>query len=517
MAQTTKREYREHLDTVLLITAFIGGVGSSLMLKVIGFPPYIAAIAAGAVIIIYAVATYTSSAARLEPEQIGDNSYYLGFCITLASLAYTLYSLGSAGSDAAILSDVISGFGVALSSTVVGVMTRVVLLQFRVDLVARDKEVRSQLNQVMRSFHGEMQASVSSTRQTIVQIQQVLEEHTEATIKNNTRMQESYEMRIEALVEEAVGGVTTAMEEVVESGKDMNKRLSASSRANMASAERVITDSIGTIIEKLRSATETLETEMLHTNARAVEALEKMVTEVSSVMKLTSEEASKAIAASREQQNTEITKASETLAMNVLEMANQIGSQKEKIGAALEGYTNETQAVRKEVGAMVKENMAAREEARKSAQIVTEKMTLAADKIEILNKATISALEAQADQHLGSQVLSKQEFEGDLTPPRLANMAATENARTQTATGSSGAGTSTASQDATDDGKPIPSEDVKVQQPITPTTPEAQHPRLAQPEPMVVPPVSESEEPSLSSTEPNKNSWAGLGKLFNSR
>lgn len=52
MATTTKREYRERLDTVLLITAFIGGVGASLTLKVMGFPPYIPAVAAGAVIIV---------------------------------------------------------------------------------------------------------------------------------------------------------------------------------------------------------------------------------------------------------------------------------------------------------------------------------------------------------------------------------------------------------------------------------------------------------------------------------
>lgn len=501
MATTTKREYRERLDTVLLIAAFIAGVGSSLILKVMGFPPYIPAIAAGVVIIVYAVATYTSSAARLEPEQIGDNSYYLGFCITLASLAYTLYSLGSAGNDAAILGDVISGFGVALSSTVVGVMTRVVLLQFRVDLVARDKEVRSQLNQVMRSFHSEMQASVSSTREVIVQIRQALEEHTEATIKNNRRMQESYETRIEALVEEAVGGVTTAMQEVVESGKDMNKRLSASSRANMASAEKVITESIETITGNLRSATETLEAEMQRTNARSVESLEKMVMEVSAVMKLTSEEASKAIVASRVQQNTEMSKASETLAMNVFEMAHQIGAQKEKIGAALEDYTKETRAVRKEVGAMLKESAAVRDEARKSAQIATEKMILAAEKIEKSNNAAISAAALQAGQPSGDQVLAKQVLEAGRTPPSVATVPAAPNDYPD-------AGTAV---------KPTQGGDVQVPEPLTPTAPVAQHQRPAKPEPISVAPVSDSAERPTSTAGPSETGWGGLGKLFKSR
>lgn len=499
MASTTNREYREGLDTVLLITAFIVGVGSAVILKVMGFPPYIPAIAAGAVIIVYGVATYKSSVARLESEQIGDNCYYLGFCITLASLAYTLYSLGSAGSNAAILGDVISGFGVALSSTVVGVMARVVLLQFRVDLTARDKEARGQLNQVMRSFHSEMQTSVSSTRETIVQIRQTLEEHTEATIENNKRMQESYETRIEALVEEAVGGVKAAMYEVVESGKDMNKRLSASSRANMATAEKAMTDSIETITGNLRRATETLEAEMKLANARSVKSLEKIVMEVSAAMKLTSEEASKAIATSCEQQNTEMTKAVESV-------ATQIGEQKEKIGAALEDYTTETRAVRQEV--------------RRSAQIVTvatQKMTWAAEKIEKSTQAAIPAATPQAGQPLGSQVLAGQALPVGPSPTSLATTATPAAAGTQRDAGLNGEAALAGVPDATSAGTPTLSGDAQTPEQITPTAPVTQSQLSTEPERLASPPVSDSDRPSTSATGSSKSARWGFRKLFRSQ
>jgi hypothetical protein len=445
MATTNKREYRERLDTFLLIAAFVAGVGAAVILKVMEFPPYVPAIAAGAVIIVYAVATYASSAARLEPEQIGDNCYYLGFCITLASLAYTLYALDSAGSDSAMLADVISGFGVALSSTVVGVMARVVLLQFRVDLAARDKEARSQLNQVMRSFHSEMQTSVSSTREAIVQIRQTLEEHTEATIANNKRMQENFEARIDALVEEAAGGVKTAMQEVIESGKDMNKQISESSRANMATAEKAMTASIETTTEDLRRATETLEAEMQRANASSAKSLEQFVAEVSAAMKLTSEEASKAIAAAREQQNTEMTKAVESVAENVYEMAHEIGAQKEKVGAALDDFTKETRAVREEVGAMVKESAAAREEARESAQIATvatQNMTWAAENFEKSAQAAAAAAHSSASQPPESQTSVSQipESTARANPnPLDPAPAAADTPGTTDATGRSGA------------------------------------------------------------------------------
>ena len=361
MATAAKREYREGLDTFLLIAAFVLGVVPAVILKAMGLPPYIPALVAGAVIILYAVVTYTSGAARLEPEQIGDNCYYLGFCITLASLAYTLYALGSAGNDEEIRRNVIPGFGVALSSTVVGVMARVVLLQFRVDLAARDKEARHQLNQAMRQFHTEMQTAVSSTREAIVQIRQTLDEHNEAEIKNNKRMQESFETRIEALVEEAVGGVKTAMQDIVDSGKDMNKRISASFRVNMDTAAQAMTASTETITQELRRVTETLEAEMQRANAISVSSFEKMVMEVSEAMKLTSEKASKAIEAAGEKQNREMMKAVESVAENVFEIARQIGAQKDKVGTALKDFAKETHAVTEDLGAMARKIEAAGE------------------------------------------------------------------------------------------------------------------------------------------------------------
>jgi len=150
---------------------------------------------------------------------------------------------------------------------------------------------------------------------------------------------------------------------------------------------------------------------------------------------------------------------------------------------------------------MLKESAPAREEARKSAQIATEKMILAAEKIEKSNNAAISAAALQAGQPPGSQVLAKQALEADRTPPSLATVAAAPSD----------------SPDATTAVKPTESGDVQVPEPFTPTAPVAPHQTPAQPEPIAVPPVSDSAEPSTSTTEPAKTGWLGLGKLFKSR
>jgi hypothetical protein len=75
------------LDRWLLAAAFVGGAGGTLLLKALAAPAWAPACFAAGIILAYAALTYRVPAARLEPEQIGDNAYYLGFVLTLCSLA----------------------------------------------------------------------------------------------------------------------------------------------------------------------------------------------------------------------------------------------------------------------------------------------------------------------------------------------------------------------------------------------------------------------------------------------
>jgi hypothetical protein len=58
----------------------------------------------------------------IRPDIIGDNIYYLGFLFTLVSLAYTLYKFTSADNE---IDQIIKNFGIALSTTLIGVVGRV--------------------------------------------------------------------------------------------------------------------------------------------------------------------------------------------------------------------------------------------------------------------------------------------------------------------------------------------------------------------------------------------------------
>ncbi|MCW1918204.1 hypothetical protein NX862_05525 [Rhodobacter sp. KR11] len=149
---------RESWDKIVLLLAFVAGVGGGIALKVLGVHPFITAGYSAAILTAYAVMAYTSTALRLEPEVIGDNAYYLGFLFTLTSLSVTLYFVIEAGAEdrAKLIPEVISGFGVALVSTIVGVFIRVLMMQFRLDIVSRERETRVEIDEAARRLRTEM-------------------------------------------------------------------------------------------------------------------------------------------------------------------------------------------------------------------------------------------------------------------------------------------------------------------------------------------------------------------------
>jgi hypothetical protein len=188
---------REAMDKILLLAAGVIGVGGGLALKIIAVPPLVPALFSAGVLIAYVLLTWMIGKLKLEPETIGDNCYYLGFIFTLSSLAYTLYGLSAAPENIALVADIVSGFGVALSSTIVGVMMRVFLLQFRPDMVAKDRETRITLQSASRDYRTALGQSTTSLKQFALEMQQKLAEHHEHMRAESAKALEDQRLRIE--------------------------------------------------------------------------------------------------------------------------------------------------------------------------------------------------------------------------------------------------------------------------------------------------------------------------------
>ncbi len=169
-------------NKLVLVLAFLLGVGGIFALKYLELDqapaPFLAALWSAFILLAYAAVTWRPKRFQVEAETIGDNCYYLGFVFTLASLAGTLYLLGQAegqGQTEAIR-NVVSGFGVALTSTILGIILRVLHIRMNPDIASLRRETRTELYAAVRDFRANLSASLVYLKRFSVETVQILSE-----------------------------------------------------------------------------------------------------------------------------------------------------------------------------------------------------------------------------------------------------------------------------------------------------------------------------------------------------
>lgn len=118
---------------------------------------------------------------KLRYDQLGDNLYYLGFIYTLGTLTHTLYSFEAAEKS---IHEIIASFGVALTSTVLGVIFRIVAHLMRLDPHEVEDAVRSDLLDLTARVRGALDVVVrdmtvfgDQTRQAIAELHEDVSEN----------------------------------------------------------------------------------------------------------------------------------------------------------------------------------------------------------------------------------------------------------------------------------------------------------------------------------------------------
>jgi hypothetical protein len=89
---------------------------------------------------------------RLRDDQIGDNFYYMGFIYTLVSLGMSLYQYSSGQS----VDDIVRNFGVAVASTIAGIILRIIFNQLRRDPIEFENVSRLDLAEASRRVRREL-------------------------------------------------------------------------------------------------------------------------------------------------------------------------------------------------------------------------------------------------------------------------------------------------------------------------------------------------------------------------
>jgi hypothetical protein len=147
-AQTQKRKKSHSRPKMPDGGMFIGfalfGFLALLIMKLQGISPLVSAAVALVTLAVYAATSMRCAYGEENPERIGDNCYYLGFLFTLASLSAALIEIeGAREGRGQVIERVVSDFGVALTSTIAGIMARVTLMQMGGSQSVVDASVKS--------------------------------------------------------------------------------------------------------------------------------------------------------------------------------------------------------------------------------------------------------------------------------------------------------------------------------------------------------------------------------------
>lgn len=109
-----------------------------------------------AIMLAYMSITLFLKGLRLHDDQVGDNLYYMGFLFTLTSLGLSLYQFN----DNQSIDGIVQNFGVAIGSTIAGVLLRVMYTQMRFDPIDIERETRFELAEMARMIRREMDETV---------------------------------------------------------------------------------------------------------------------------------------------------------------------------------------------------------------------------------------------------------------------------------------------------------------------------------------------------------------------
>jgi Mg2+ and Co2+ transporter CorA len=161
------------LDVPVFGGAFVFGLIGYFLLR--GFGQVAQTSAVLAAMLAYALTVFVVPRLRVRLDQAGDNAYYLGLLFTLSSMAVALWDFAQmsgrvVGDGPSAADHIISNFGIALASTIVGIFLRVIMHQMRVDpadvervsrleLTEASSKVKSILDTVSRDmalFHGQI-------------------------------------------------------------------------------------------------------------------------------------------------------------------------------------------------------------------------------------------------------------------------------------------------------------------------------------------------------------------------
>ncbi|MDE2977046.1 MAG: hypothetical protein OXU63_05945 [Acidobacteriota bacterium] len=229
----------------LFLAFFVGGAFLILLMKSLTASALFAVVLPVVLMGSYAVLLVDWPDLRPRYDFAGDNFYYLGFLYTLISLAISLYQFNTEGAT----NSIITNFGLALTSTILGLAGRILLNQPQ-DEDEAEARAREDLARANRRLRAEMEYSIDEFQQFRVEAKRVFEQLDRgvaaagAALERQLEHLESGAARFGAL-RQRVGEVDRA---AAEAFRDIQAQ-----RERFVSESRDVSDSLQELLANFRS------------------------------------------------------------------------------------------------------------------------------------------------------------------------------------------------------------------------------------------------------------------------
>lgn len=178
------------IDSKVFLAAALAGATLLILSKFLNIPQLIITLLMVCVVLSYSVAVVIVGRLRLRLDQAGDNAYYLGLIFTLLSMAWALWEVGRAvrlqeDGPVSVAELVIGDFGLALGTTLVGIVCRIVLHQMRIDPADVESASRAELAQAASGMVSEIKNLTNSFGEFVGRLQQKHQDHIDELVGTN--------------------------------------------------------------------------------------------------------------------------------------------------------------------------------------------------------------------------------------------------------------------------------------------------------------------------------------------
>jgi hypothetical protein len=201
IAQLGRSNPQNHADKALFFAAAMAGISISFICKVLNYSQQYATIPLVMIIVLYAVSVSNVKMFRLREDRAGDNCYYLGFIFTLLSLSMAFIQFIGGERD---VDELIGNFGIAIFTTIAGLVARIFISQFREDPLEVEREARADLAEAVGRFKAALDNAVTDLEAFRRANQQSVEDAATAMFERQAAFFGEHASRFENATQEAM-------------------------------------------------------------------------------------------------------------------------------------------------------------------------------------------------------------------------------------------------------------------------------------------------------------------------